>query len=113
MKNELLVQKSKIEKELLRIAKKGIDEESYVTKFPNLGDEIDDNAEEIVEFDQNLAIEKNLEPMLRDIKSALSQIEKGTYGVCKYCKKPIDLKRMEARPFSSSCISCKSRIQKQ
>jgi DnaK suppressor protein len=115
IKKQLLERREKIEKELRRIADKetSVDEIDYTTRYPNIGDDIDDNAEEVTEYDQNLAIERTLEMSLRDIKSALQRIEKGTYGICKYCKKDIDVKRLKARPVSSSCMSCKLRIQKQ
>ncbi|HRU90169.1 MAG TPA: hypothetical protein P5094_02540 [Patescibacteria group bacterium] len=32
--------------------------------------------------------------------------------MCKYCHKKIDEKRLLARPFSSSCIKCKNKLQK-
>ncbi|HLD82136.1 MAG TPA: TraR/DksA C4-type zinc finger protein, partial [Patescibacteria group bacterium] len=76
------------------------------------GDEPEDNAEEIEVYESNLAIEQNLEKTLRDILSAQKRIEDGTYGVCKYCGKEIDEKRLEERPVSSACISCKSKILK-
>lgn len=67
----------------------------------------DDNAMEIAEYVDDATIEARIEAELRDVDSALKAIEKGTYGICKYCKQPIDEKRLEARPASSSCISCK------
>ncbi len=67
----------------------------------------DDNAVEIAEYADDLSIEARIEAELKDVDKALSSIEKGTYGVCKYCNKPIDEKRLEARPASSSCINCK------
>lgn len=67
----------------------------------------DDNAMEIAEYVDDATIEARIEAEIRDVDSALKAIEKGTYGICKYCKQPIDEKRLEARPASSSCISCK------
>lgn len=67
----------------------------------------DDNAAEVTEYSDELSIEAKLEAELRDVIKALASIEKGTYGICKYCGKEIDMKRLEARPASSSCINCK------
>lgn len=71
------------------------------------GDSEDDNALEIAEYADELSIEARIEAELKDVEKALEAIEKGSYGICKYCNKPIDEKRLEARPASSSCIECK------
>jgi RNA polymerase-binding transcription factor DksA len=62
---------------------------------------------EVSEYSDELSLDARLEKELRDVQKALESIEKGTYGICKYCKKDIQEKRLEARPASSSCISCK------
>ena len=67
----------------------------------------DDNAMEVAEFADDASIEARVESELRDVEQALKAIDNGTYGICKYCAQPIDEKRLEARPASSSCISCK------
>jgi DnaK suppressor protein len=79
----------------------------YDAKFPNMGDKEDENAEEVATFSTNLTLERTLEGSLRDVEKALERIPKGTYGVCKYCNKEIDEKRLRARPGSSSCVECK------
>ncbi len=80
----------------------------FAPKYPETGgNSEDDNAVEIAEYADELSVENRLEEELRDVESALKSIEAGTYGVCKYCKQDIDEKRLEARPSSSSCISCK------
>ena len=80
-------------------------------KFPEYGDKADENAQEIDDYTTNLATDKVLESTLRDIESALDRIAKGTYGICKYCKKPIGKKRMLARPVASTCVECKTKLQ--
>ncbi len=71
------------------------------------GSSEDDNASNISEYADDLSVEARLEEELRDVEGALKSMAKGTYGVCKYCNLPIDDKRLEARPSSSSCITCK------
>ncbi|MFA4954961.1 MAG: TraR/DksA C4-type zinc finger protein [Patescibacteria group bacterium] len=67
----------------------------------------DDNAAEIAEYADSLSMEARIASELRDTEEALKAVETGKYGVCKYCNKEIELKRLEARPSSSSCINCK------
>lgn len=78
--------------------------------FPEYGDNLEDNAQEVTDFLSNKPVEMALERTLRDIKSALKRLDEGTYGICKYCDKPIDENRLLARPTSSSCVSCKKTL---
>ena len=73
----------------------------------------DDNASEISEYADEISIEARLEAELRDVAKALGAVEKGTYGTCKYCGKDIDIKRLAARPASSSCIDCKKLLTQE
>jgi DnaK suppressor protein len=47
--------------------------------------------------------------LIKKIKDRLASIEDGTYGICEDCEEPISLKRLNARPVTSYCITCKSR----
>ena len=47
---------------------------------------------------------------LKQIKLALDLIERGEYGRCEECSKPIGEERLTALPFASLCIECK-RVQ--
>lgn len=115
MKELLLEKKSQIEEELKKIADRNpeVSDTDYVTKFPQFGFDMEENADEVPLYEQNLAIEQHLEKNLRDIEDALSRIEKGNYGLCKYCGKEIDIRRLEARPASSTCMTCKTKILKR
>jgi DnaK suppressor protein len=73
----------------------------------------DDNAEEVSQYADGLSLVSELETQLRDVTKALESIANGTYGACKYCKQDIDLKRLEARPHSSSCVSCKKLLTQE
>ncbi len=105
-------QKKTLEKELSAFStrKKG-KKEDYDAQFPNMGDTLDDNAHEVAEYENNLSLERTLEKSLDDVVKALDNIKAGKYGMCKYCKKPIDQKRLLARPESTSCIDCKNKLQ--
>jgi len=87
--------------------------EDFDAKFPNMGDKEDENAEEVATYSTNLTLERTLESNLRDAQQALNRIKKGTYGICKYCNKEIDEKRLRARPSSSSCVECKKKFTQE
>lgn len=122
-----------ISKETIKKIEKGLKEEearleaelaSFTTKnphnaddfnatFPQFGEKDEDNATEVAIYSDNLTLERTLESTLRDVKNSLKRIAKNEYGICKYCKKPIDEKRLLARPTSSSCISCKKQLTQE
>lgn len=113
IKKGLGKRKKQLLRDLKTIAKKRnkSGEDEYRATFPEYGSKTDENAQEINEYSTNLAQEDVLERTLRDIEKALKMIDEGTYGICKYCKNPINPKRLEARPTASSCISCKTKLQ--
>lgn len=107
MKTILLADKVRLQKEL---SKYNGTNENNETAFPDYGDSEEDNALEVADYETNLSIGTDLQKSYRDVESALKRIEKGEYGICKYCKKPIEEKRLIARPTSSACITCKKTI---
>jgi len=112
IKNKLLEEKNTLETELNKIAKKNPhNEEDYQAKFEDYGDDESDNTSEVDKFSLNLSLEKTLEKALKDVNKSLERMEKGEYGICKYCNQPIGAKRLLARPTSSACITCKTKLK--
>lgn len=107
----LLEEQTKLQKEVAKFSKnsRGASESA----FPDYGDKEDENAAEVAEYVVNLSLEENLEKSLRDATQSLDRLNKGVYGICKYCQKPIEEKRLLARPTSSSCMSCKKTITQE
>ncbi|MDO8560123.1 MAG: TraR/DksA family transcriptional regulator [Parcubacteria group bacterium Gr01-1014_31] len=83
----------------------------YHSRFPDYGSKEDENAAEVSAYSDRLSLEHTVESDLRDVKTALANITKGTYGICRYCKKPIEEKRLLIRPTSSSCVQCKKQLK--
>ena len=113
MEVELKDQKIKLEAQLAEISTKNSgSSDDHSAKFPNFGDAEDENAAEVTDFSNNLTLERTLESTLRDVNKALENIASGEnkYGICKYCHKEIDEKRLRARATSSSCIECKKKL---
>lgn len=104
MKEMLEEMKQKTEGEL---------QKTVTSEFPEYGNKEDENAEEVATYETNLRLEETLQSELRDINKALTMIENKTYGVCKYCKKPIAEERLRARPTSGSCVECKKTITQE
>lgn len=108
-KQRLIEDKARLEQELEEFGSKDPARPGrYLADYPESGSSSDDdNAMEIAEYSDEISIEARLDAELRDVKKALTAVEKGTYGLCKYCQKEIQPERLEARPASSSCITCK------
>lgn len=112
IKQDLLARRQQIKDELQKISTAEVgNDEQIKAKFPNYGNESDDNALEINDYSTNLATEKILLSALRDIESSLKRMEEKTYGICKYCGRPIGKQRMLARPSASACVECKTKLQ--
>ena len=68
--------------------------------------EVDEGDAEVFEREKNAVLISMLESRLQDIQSALRSIEKGNYGICARCGKPIEPGRLEVKPDATLCVSC-------
>ena len=68
----------------------------------------EEEANEVLELEKRLALEKRIREQLADIEHALAKFDEGTYGLCDSCGKPIDPARLEALPQASLCLNCKT-----
>lgn len=107
----LLDERVRLQKELSHVATKPNNAGgAYETTMSDYGDKDDENALEVAEYTTNKPLEITLEKTLRDVEKSLERLEKGGYGICKYCDQPIDEKRLMARATSSACVSCKKTL---
>ena len=114
IKDILTGEKERLEKELAKFTHKNPHvADDYNSEFPDYGEKDDENAAEVAEYATNLPLEESLEKTLRDVNQSLKRVDEGTYGFCKYCKNPIDEKRLLARPTSSACVECKKTITQE
>ncbi|MCF6277008.1 MAG: TraR/DksA family transcriptional regulator [Candidatus Magasanikbacteria bacterium] len=114
IKEKLLKDKTRLERELSKFTRKNPKiKGDFEANYPEYGDDEDDNVQEMEQYAVNKPLEINLEKLLRDVNKALTSIEKRSYGICKYCDKPIDKRRLRARPTSGSCVSCKKTIKEE
>ncbi len=74
----------------------------------DLPDETDLAASEI---NQNLIfkLRDRERQLIAKIDDALKRMDEGNFGICEDCEEPIEPKRLEARPVSTLCLSCKER----
>jgi RNA polymerase-binding protein DksA len=106
LKEKLLVEQTRIQSELDRIGKPTTKSGDYSTNFNEIGEDEDENASEVEEYTDNLALEANLEKQLKEILDALKKMENGTYGKCENCDIDIPIERLRAYPAAKICLDC-------
>ncbi len=63
-----------------------------------------DQADVVMSRESNTAILADLEARYDTVLSALTRIEKRTYGKCEVCNGKIEEARLEADPAATTCI---------
>lgn len=86
----------------------GADERGVFTGEMEFEDAFADAGAATAERNETRTIIANLKTELDDIDAALEQMDKGTYGICVDCGEPIAPARLEFRPNSTRCVSCKA-----
>lgn len=114
MEQVLLEEQSRLSRELDKFTQKNPHiNGDYDATFPEYGDKEDENAQEVAQYTTNKPLEITLEKELRDVFKSLERLKKGDYGICKYCQKPIEEKRLLARSTSSACVECKKTLTQE
>lgn len=72
------------------------------------GNHMADDASQTFEDEKELALRQHLAGMLGEVEEALSRLESGRYGRCENCGSEIDPERLEAIPWATLCLRCKS-----
>lgn len=109
LKNKLKEKKEQLETQLSSFATKDPHlKDDWDTKYPRVPEgTIEEAADEVEEYSTKLNVEFSLETQLRDVKDALLRMEKGTYGICEKCGKPISPERLKASLEARLCEQCK------
>lgn len=110
LKTKLEAQKKSLEDELKSFATEDENlKHNWNAKYPNRENgNMEEEADEMQEYDNLVSVEHNLELKLRDVNLALEKISaKGGYGKCEKCGKKIEEKRLEAVPEAKLCMKCK------
>jgi len=107
-KGKLLAEKASLESELSSIGRRdpGAAGGWEATSGGMEVDAADENevADKLEELEENTGISNKLENQLTEINAALEKIEKGTYGVCEACGKPMERERLEVNPSARISI---------
>lgn len=102
MKQQLLDEKAKLEKELGLEAHQ--DHGNYEANFPDYGRNDEENATEIADYAATAATVEATEARLKEVNEALSRIEAGTYGVTDDGQ-DIPEDRLRANPAATTLVT--------
>ncbi len=97
LKTKLLEEQSRLKEELSRFAKP-VGQDNYETTYQDMGTDRDDNATEVEEYSDNVALEGALEHQLKEVEAALDRMEQGTYGICEATGQAIPVERLRVYP---------------
>lgn len=107
-KKKLLAEKADLENQLGGIGRRnpGVAGNWEATTGDIEVDSADENevADKLEELEENTGIVTQLDKQLVEVNAALDRIEKGTYGICEKCDKPIEDDRLLANPSSRISI---------
>jgi RNA polymerase-binding transcription factor DksA len=92
-----------------QLADLGADENGDLRRDLDFGEGFADAAAITAERTEVIGLVESIKGQLDGVVEALSRVEDGSYGVCQRCGETIAAARLEARPASVSCVSCKSR----
>jgi DnaK suppressor protein len=79
----------------------------------SFGKRIGDGTTEAVERINTTAAARSLAASVAEVDRALAKLDEGTYGRCDDCGRPIPEERLEAVPWTSLCVECRSRGHKR
>ena len=79
---------------------------AYPYHMADVGTETADKEEESI-------IVTSVGNRLVHIEEALEKVRSKAYGICEKCEKPIERKRLKAKPYAKLCIECKEKEEKQ
>lgn len=76
------------------------------------GGDVCDIASSDRERELTLRLSERGREKLKQIEEALERIEDGSFGTCEQCEAKIPKGRLKVMPFSTTCVACKSKLEK-
>ena len=104
IRESLLLQKSEI-------LNKNSEFKSSQAELEKSSDEVDNTTQELQNM-VSIQLHERDRKILQLIDKALSKFSDDTYGICESCGDDVGIKRLQARPLASLCISCMEETEK-
>lgn len=109
-KNKLLAIKKQLHERIDFIDGQGLVESlgDSISELSTYDNHPADIGSEVFERSKDFALREGAGITLAAVDEALAKIDAGTYGTCDLCGKKIDRGRLEAIPYTTLCLDCKS-----
>jgi DnaK suppressor protein len=72
-----------------------------------------DIGTETFEMEKNVSVLEQVEDELKEVDAAFERLERGEYGRCLACGRPIGDERLEAMPATRYCIEDKAKAERE
>jgi DnaK suppressor protein len=72
-----------------------------------------DSGTETFELEKNVSLLEQVEHELDEIEAAFQRLERGAYGTCQACGRPIGDERLEAMPAARYCIEDQAKAERE
>jgi RNA polymerase-binding transcription factor DksA len=72
-----------------------------------------DSGTETFEMEKNVSLQEQVDDELQEIEAAFQRLERGTYGTCQACGRPIGDERLEAMPATRFCVEDQAKAERQ
>ncbi|KKQ21782.1 MAG: hypothetical protein A3G45_00170 [Candidatus Staskawiczbacteria bacterium RIFCSPLOWO2_12_FULL_37_15] len=116
LKIKLEAEKASLKKELKNFATEDKNlKHNWDAKYPNRENgNMEEEADEVQEYDNLVSLEHNLELKLKDVNLALEKMGNGSasttlsarYGICEKCGKEVEQDRLKAVPEARFHMKC-------
>jgi RNA polymerase-binding transcription factor DksA len=71
-----------------------------------------DSGTETFEMEKNVSLLEQVEDELQEVEAAFQRLDRGTYGTCQACGRPIGEERLEAMPATRFCIDDQAKAER-
>jgi RNA polymerase-binding transcription factor DksA len=72
-----------------------------------------DSGTETFEMEKNVSLLEQVDDELLEVEGAFQRLERGTYGTCQACGRPIGEERLEAMPATRFCVEDQAKAERQ
>lgn len=72
-----------------------------------------DSGTETFEMEKNVSLLDQVDDELLEVEAAFQRLERGTYGTCQVCGRPIGEERLEAMPATRFCVEDQAKAERQ
>ena len=72
-----------------------------------------DSGTETFEMEKNVSLLEQVDDELLEVEAAVQRLERGTYGSCQVCGRPIGDERLEAMPATRFCVEDQAKAERE